>query len=62
MTAGWLDPAMQDVQRAMSLLKPYDSTLMRRYPVSKRINLVTNDDPECSGPVVLPATTGSLFG
>jgi len=58
----WLDPAMQDVQRAVSLLKPYDAVLMRCYPVSTRVNLVTNDGPECSARVELPATTGLLFG
>lgn len=58
----WLDAGMQDAGRALTLLKPYDSALMRRFPVSKRINVVTNDDPECSAPVDIPATTGSLFG
>jgi putative SOS response-associated peptidase YedK len=58
----WLDPGMNGVEDVLSLLKPYDAALMRRYPVSKRVNLVTNDGPECSAPVDLPATTGSLFG
>jgi hypothetical protein len=31
-----------------------DAALMRRYPVSKRVNLVTNDDPECSAPGTAP--------
>jgi len=58
----WLDLRMQDVERAVCLLKPYDASKMRRYPVSTRVNLVTNDGPECSAPVELPATTGLLFG
>ena len=58
----WLDPNMQDVERAVSLLHPYDASRMRRYPVSTRVNLVTNDGPECSAPVELPATSGFLFG
>jgi putative SOS response-associated peptidase YedK len=58
----WLDPGMRDVERAVGMLKPYDSALMRGYPVSKRVNLVTNDGPECSAPVDLPAQTRSLFG
>jgi hypothetical protein len=33
------------------LLKPYDTRLMRSYPVSIRINRVANDDEECSAPV-----------
>jgi len=58
----WLDPGIHAVEPVLALLKPYDSALMRRYPVSKRINLVTNEGPECSAPVDLPATTGSVFG
>ncbi len=57
----WLDPAMQDMTRAISMLRPYDSTRMRRYPVGRQVNLVTNDDPGCCAPVELPATTASLF-
>lgn len=57
----WLDPSMQDAATAVALLKPFDSTLMRRYPVSTRVNLVANDDPECSTPVDLPAPTATLF-
>jgi putative SOS response-associated peptidase YedK len=58
----WLDPKMQEGERAVGLLRPYDASRMRRYPVSMRVNLVTNDGPECSAPVELPATTGLLFG
>jgi putative SOS response-associated peptidase YedK len=58
----WLDPRMQDVESAVALLKPFDATRMRRYPVSTRVNLVTNEGPGCSAPVGLPATTGLLFG
>ena len=46
----WLDPSMQDVAIAVGLLRPFDPKLMRRYPVSTRVNLVANDDPECSAP------------
>ena len=49
----WLDPSMPDVAGAVGLLKRFDS--MRRYPVSIRVNLLTNDGPECSAPVNLPA-------
>lgn len=47
----WLDPGMRDMDAASELLKPYDARLMRRYPVSTRINNVVNDDEECSKPV-----------
>ncbi len=58
----WLDPTMQDLNRVVGLLKPYGVGQMRKFPVSTRVNLVSNDGPECSAPVELPATTGSLFG
>jgi putative SOS response-associated peptidase YedK len=57
----WLDPSMQDAATAIALLKTFDSNLMGRYPASTRINLVPNDDPECSAPVHLPAPTATLF-
>ncbi len=57
----WLDPSMQDVAIAVSLLKPFDSCLMKRFAVSTRVNLVANDDAECSAPVALPAATATLF-
>ena len=44
----WLDPGMQNVAAVSELLKPCDGRLMRCYPVSTRINSVTNDDEECS--------------
>jgi hypothetical protein len=44
----WLDPGMKDVNAASDLLKPYDARLMRRYPISTRINHVANDDEGCS--------------
>lgn len=49
----WLDPGATNVQMILKLLQPYDAQLMRRYPVSGRINHVSNDDPECSQPLEL---------
>jgi putative SOS response-associated peptidase YedK len=47
----WLDPGMKDVAAVSELLRPYDARLMRRYPVSSRVNSAINDDEECSRPV-----------
>ena len=47
----WLDPGATNVQMILKLLQPYDAQLMRRYPVSGRINHVSNDHPECSQPL-----------
>jgi putative SOS response-associated peptidase YedK len=46
----WLDPGEQRVEAVSELLKPFDSTRMKRYPVSTRVNNVTNDDAECAAP------------
>ena len=57
----WLDPGMRDVAAATELLKPYDSWLMRCFPVSSRINSVANDNKECSRPVELFEVQDRLF-
>jgi putative SOS response-associated peptidase YedK len=57
----WLDPGMRDVSTASELLKPYDARQMRCYPVSTRINYVTNDDETCSAPLKLAQTQNLLF-
>jgi putative SOS response-associated peptidase YedK len=57
----WLDPGMRDVSAVSELLKPYDARVMRCYPVSTRINHVTNDDEGCSAPVELAPIQNSLF-
>ena len=59
----WLDPGMHDVRAVSDMLKPYDARMMRRYPVSSRVNHVANDDEGCSTPVKLDAdqTQTSLF-
>ncbi|HWR15597.1 MAG TPA: SOS response-associated peptidase [Terriglobales bacterium] len=46
----WLDPGFHDVASITELLKPYDPQLMKKFPVSTRVNAVANDDPECSAP------------
>jgi putative SOS response-associated peptidase YedK len=47
----WLDPGEHRVEPVTELLKPFDSARMKRYPVSTRVNSVTNDDAECAAPV-----------
>jgi putative SOS response-associated peptidase YedK len=46
----WLDPAFRDTGSLSGMLKPFDAALMRRYPVSTRINHVENDDADCAKP------------
>ena len=57
----WLDPGFTDVNAESELLKPYDASVMRCYPVSTRINHAANDDAECSAPVELVQTQARLF-
>ena len=57
----WLDPGMQNVAAISELLKPYDARSMRCYPVSTRVNSVSNDDLECSRPVELVEAQDRLF-
>jgi putative SOS response-associated peptidase YedK len=54
----WLDPGFQKADTVCALLKPFNPALMRRYEVSSRVNLVKNDDAECSEPVVREAAAG----
>ena len=57
----WLDPGMQNVAAISEMLKPFDPSLMRCYPVSTRINHVGNDDEECSRRVEVIEAQNSLF-
>lgn len=57
----WLDPGIQNVAAISEMLKPYDARLMRRHPVSMRLNHVANDDAECSRPVEVVETQDRLF-
>jgi putative SOS response-associated peptidase YedK len=57
----WLDPVMQNVAAISELLKPYDASQMQLYPVSSRVNHVTNDDEECSRRVEISEAQNRLF-
>ena len=59
----WLDAGFKDVKALAEVLVPFEAAQMRCFPVSTRINAVTNDDPDCVVPrhSSLPAQA-SLFG
>ena len=57
----WLDPGMTNVAAISEMLKPFDATRMRCYPVSSRVNHVANDDADCSAPVALTQTQARLW-
>ena len=57
----WLDPGIKDPSVVSRCLEPFDATLMKKYPVSSRVNRPENDDHECEQEVSVAATTPSLF-
>lgn len=59
----WLDPAMTTVEEVSDMLKPYRADLMRSYLVGPRVNHVSNDDAECSAPLIAtpPEPQSRLF-
>ena len=58
----WLDPDVNDFNTIRDILKPYDANLMRRYPVSRKLNNSRIDDAEAASPVTLDTPTqGQLF-
>ena len=58
--ARWLDPSINNPSLVCACLKPYDPALMKKYPVSTRVNRPDNDDRECSQEVPI-AITRTLF-
>lgn len=58
----WLDPDVSDFESIRDILKPYDGNLMRRYPVSRKLNNSKNDDVESASRIDLEiATQDRLF-
>jgi putative SOS response-associated peptidase YedK len=58
----WLDPHVRDFEAIRDILKPYDERLMRRYPVSMKLNNSKNDDAESASPITLDEPSqNSLF-
>src|SRR5258705_1228984 len=49
----WLDPDVTDFDAIRDILKAYDANLMRRYPVSRKLNNSQNDDVESASRVTL---------
>lgn len=56
----WLNS--ENLDDVLSVLNPYDAKLMRRYPVSTKLNNSRNDDPESAKQIELEVPTqGRLF-
>ena len=43
----WLDPGVREPERLLPLLEPYQAADMEAYPVSRRVNSPSNDEPGC---------------
>ena len=52
----WSDPGFADVVALAHCLKPFDPTLMKKYPVSTRVNRPEHDDRECAQEITVSAT------
>jgi hypothetical protein len=50
----WLDPGVTVPSRVIGCLPPFDAKLMKKYPVSTRVNRPENDDPACAQEIPLP--------
>ncbi len=57
--AQWLDMSQRNVPDLLGLLQPYEAAWMTAFPVSRRVNTPTSDDPACLEPVIVaPAQAG----
>jgi putative SOS response-associated peptidase YedK len=43
----WLDPDVRETDHLLSLLTPYPPDDMEAYPVSRRVNSPSNNEPSC---------------
>jgi putative SOS response-associated peptidase YedK len=57
----WLDPGITDPETVLDCLKPFAASLMKKYPVSPRVNRPENDDEECAGEVPAENSLLTLF-
>jgi putative SOS response-associated peptidase YedK len=55
----WLDPDVMDFAAIRDILKPYDANLMRRYPVTRKLNNSKNDDADSAAQITLDTPTQS---
>ena len=55
----WLDPGFRRAETLQAILRPFNATLMRRYPVSTRVNFVKNDDPVCAAALQAVSAAGA---
>jgi hypothetical protein len=54
-------PGMTEAARVADCLKPFDARLMKKYPVSTRVNRAENDDQECAREIQIVSNAPTLF-
>lgn len=52
----WLDLSIKTPSAVSACLAPFDAALMKKYPVSTRVNRPENDDDECAQEINVAAT------
>jgi putative SOS response-associated peptidase YedK len=52
----WLDPGIRNASVVSLCLEPFDAAMMKKYPVSTRVNRPENDDHECAQEISVTAT------
>jgi putative SOS response-associated peptidase YedK len=57
----WLDSKIRNPSFLAECLKPFDPALMKKYPVSTRVNRPENDDQSCAHAVPIPLAQPALF-
>ena len=57
----WLDPGVTNVALVADTLEPFDSRLMKKYPVSTRVNRAENDDRQCAQEISIESTAQGTF-
>jgi putative SOS response-associated peptidase YedK len=57
----WLDPGVTNAALVTETLKAFDPRLMKKYPISTRVNRAENDDEQCSQEVSIANTAQLLF-
>jgi putative SOS response-associated peptidase YedK len=57
----WLDPGVTNAALVADCLKPFEARLMKKYPVSSRVNHSANDDEECAREISVAKAPQTLF-
>ncbi|MDY0151441.1 MAG: SOS response-associated peptidase [Candidatus Cloacimonas sp.] len=57
----WLDTKLQDLRQISPMLITAHPTQLAMYPVSKRVNNIRNNDPECYQEIALEQVQSDMF-